>query len=103
MLNNNCIKLRVGSELYRVVFDPFVNDKPEWFIKKYIIRDLYYSDSCYAILENCETHETEVHQMVDELLATYFYTEEYANSYIYAEKNSGRIYAWGRCTEPKRD
>ena len=95
MLNNNCIKLRIGSEIYRVIFDPFINNKPEWFIKKYIIRDLYYSDSCYAILEDCETHGTTVHQLVDTLLTEYFYTEADAKSYIHYEQTSGRCYAWG--------
>lgn len=98
MLNNNYTKLRIGSELYQVIFDPFINNNPDWVIKKYIIRDLYYSDCCYAILEDCETKETKMLQMIDQLLTNYFYTEEYAKSYIYAEKNCGRCYAWGYST-----
>lgn len=95
MLDKSHIKLRIDSELYQVVFDPFKYDRPEWFIKKYIIRDMYYTDSCYVILEDYETQETKTLQMVDELVTKYFYSEESAQYYIDCEKKRDCCYAWG--------
>ena len=90
-------RLEIGDIIYKVVYDPFINNKPEWFIIPYKIKDIYYTDACYAELVMIHDSEESVHKIIlnQDTLEDYFYTLDAANAYVNVKENEPITHAWG--------
>jgi len=97
MLNSPNRRLEIGDMIYEVVFDPFINDRPEWFIIPYRIKDIYYTDACYAELEFNEDGKMVTKKIIlsKDSLEDCFYTYEKAEEHVEYLRNRTCSYAWG--------
>lgn len=96
-INSATRRLEVGDVIYKVIFDPFINDRPEWFVIPYKIKDIYYTDACYAELLMIHDPEDSVHKIIlsEDNLKECFYTLDDANKYAEYLRSIPRSYAWG--------
>ena len=51
MISNKNQKLRINDKIYHICWK-VIDNNPTWFYEEYMIKDMYYSDACYVILES---------------------------------------------------
>ena len=92
MINKSNHKLRPGDKIYNIYWEP-VNDKATWMFREYTIKDMYYSDRCYAVVEDIDGNTKEI--TIDDKDKYWLATEEEAHSAVVYQQNYPRAYAWG--------
>lgn len=95
MIDNKNRRLRIGDKLYYIYWTPVDNDNITWTFDKYVIKDLYYSNNCYALIEDEQGNIRELLMEYKNLLF-WFDNKEDAEYQCKKEQEYPRHYAWGK-------
>ena len=93
MIDNTNRRVRINDRLYFIYWTP-IDDKPTWIIKEYTIKDMYYSNNCYVLLEDEQGNIKELLMEYKNLLY-WFDNKEDAEYQRKKEQDYPRNYAWG--------
>lgn len=95
MIDNKNKRLRIGDKLYHIYWTPIDLDDIRWTFDEYVIKDLYYSNNCYALIEDKQGNISELLMEYKNLLF-WFDNKEDAEYQCKKQQKTPRVYAWDR-------